>query len=306
MTARVRAEGPVPAWTAQSVFEQHRRVLMRLAYRMLGSVSDAEDIVQDAWLRWHDADHAAIREPRAYLTSVVTRLCLDQMKSARSRREFYVGTWLPEPLVATLGSAEVVDDELDAPIALMLALERLSPLERAAFLLHDVFDVGYGEIARMLERSEAACRQLAKRAREHVRLDTPPRNKVSPEQVTRYADAFFKAAHQSDPSELQRLLAEDVVLYSDGGGKVPAVINQIFGFDKVVRFFAGLSQKLARRGLATTTYEPALINGLPGYVSLERGETLQATALDIRDGLIHAIYIIRNPDKLRHVAPPQA
>ncbi|CAN7237970.1 sigma-70 family RNA polymerase sigma factor [Bosea sp. LjRoot9] len=293
-----------PDSASSNAFEQHRSFLTRLAYRMLGSVSDAEDVVQDAWLRWHEAEHEDIINPRAYLARVVTRLCLDQMKSARSRREFYVGTWLPEPIVEKLGGSEPVDDELDAPIALMLALERLSPLERAAFLLHDIFDIGFAEIARMLERSEAACRQLATRARQHVRLDLPPRNSVSREEAARYAEAFFKASHQSDPTLLQQLLARDVVLHSDGGGKVPASINQIFGLDKVARFFAGIAQKVARLGLVTTHYEPVLINGLPGYVSLERGETMQATALDIRDGLIHAIYIIRNPDKLRHVSPP--
>ncbi len=297
MTAR-------PDSVSSSAFEQHRSFLIRLAYRMLGSVSDAEDVVQDAWLRWHEAEHEDIINPRAYLARVATRLCLDQMKSARSRREFYVGTWLPEPIVESLGGGEPVDDELDAPIALMLALERLSPLERAAFLLHDIFDIGFAEIARMLERSEAACRQLATRARQHVRLDLPPRNNVSREEAARYAEAFFKASHQSDPTLLQQLLARDVVLHSDGGGKVSASINQVFGFDKVARFFAGIAQKVARLGRSTTRYEPVLINGLPGYVSLERGETLQATALDIRDGLIHAIYVIRNPDKLRHVSPP--
>lgn len=283
-------------------FERHRRHLARLAYRMLGSVSDAEDVVQDAWLRWHEADAAAIANPRAWLTRVVTRLCLDLMKSARRRRELYVGAWLPEPLVETLATSSPVDDELDAPIALMLALERLSPLERAAFLLHDIFDTDFAEIARLLDRSEAACRQLASRARQHVKLDMPPRSSVSSEDGARYARAFFEAAHRDDASALQALLAEDVVLHSDGGGKVPAAINPIFGADRVARFFAGIAGKFL--GAADTPYRPALINGLPGYVSLEGGQTLQATALDIRDGRIHAIYAIRNPDKLRHVTPP--
>lgn len=308
---RVRSRGlslscEMAFMTLQTAFEQHRRFLTRLAYRMLGSVSDAEDIVQDAWLRWHEASRDEISNPRAYLAQVVTRLCLDQMKSARSRREFYVGTWLPEPLVEKLGGTEVADDELDAPIALMLALERLSPLERAAFLLHDIFDMDFSAIAAMLERSEAACRQLAKRARDHVRLDTPPRNRVSREEAARFAEAFFKASHQSDPTMLRRLLAQDVVLHSDGGGKVQAVFKLVFGADKVARFFARLSHALTQRRLSTTSYEPVLINGLPGYISLENGENLQATALDIRDGLIHAIYVVRNPDKLRHLQRPRA
>lgn len=287
-----------------SAFEQHRRHLTRLAYRMLGSVSDAEDVVQDAWLRWHEADTTEIANPRAWLTRVATRLCLDLMKSARRRRELYVGAWLPEPLVETLATAGPVDEELDAPLALMLALERLSPLERAAFLLHDIFDMDFAEIARLLDRSEAACRQLASRARQHVKLDMPPRNAISREDGARYARAFFEAAHRSDATALQALLAQDVVLHSDGGGKVQAALNPIFGADRVARFFAGIAAKF--RDGADTPYQPAIINGLPGYVSLEAGKTLQATALDIRDGRIHAIYAIRNPDKLRHIAVPPA
>jgi RNA polymerase sigma-70 factor (ECF subfamily) len=285
-------------------FERHRAFLTRLAYRMLGSVSDAEDVVQDAWLRWREVAADTVDNPRAFLARVVTRLCLDLMKSSRRRREFYVGAWLPEPLVETLATASPVDEELDAPVALMLALERLSPLERAAFLLHDIFDMDFAEIARMIGRSEAACRQLASRARQHVRLDLPPRNPLSPEAGARFAKAFFEASHGTDASALQKLLASDVVLHSDGGGKVPAVINPVTGAEKVARFFAAIAATVAKRGQATTAYEPVLIDGMPGYVSLERGETLQATALDIRDGLVHAIYVVRNPDKLRHVRPP--
>jgi len=285
-------------------FETHRRFLSRLAYRMLGSVSDAEDIVQDAWLRWREAAQEEIATPRAYLARVVTRLCLDQMKSARSRREFYVGAWLPEPLVEELGAAPAADAELDAPIALMLALERLSPLERAAFLLHDVFEQDFAEIARTIDRSESACRQLAKRAREHVRIDLPPRHKVEPAQAARFAEAFFKAVHKADTRDLQALLAHDVACHSDGGGKVPATLNSLFGLDRVSRFFAGIARKFGGPGRETTIYRPVMINGLPGYLSIEQGENLQATALDIRDGLVHAIYIVRNPDKLRHLTPP--
>jgi RNA polymerase sigma-70 factor, ECF subfamily len=291
---------------AADPFDSHRRFLTRLAYRMLGSVSDAEDIVQEAWLRWRETDQAEVAQPRAFLARVVTRLCLDQMKSARSRREFYVGSWLPEPLVEALGGEVPADAGLDAPIALMLALERLSPLERAAFLLHDIFEMDFAEIARTIDRSESACRQLAKRAREHVRIDMPPRNKVDPAEAKRFVDAFFKAAHKADPSDLQALLAQDVAFHSDGGGKVLAVINPLYGIDRVSRFFAGINAKLAHRDKPTTLFKPVMINGLPGYLSLERGETLQATALDIRDGRVHAIYIVRNPDKLRHLSLSEA
>lgn len=287
---------------SDDLFETHRRFLTRLAYRMLGSVSDADDIVQEAWLRWRDVAKDEVEAPRAYLARTVTRLCLDQMKSARSKREFYVGAWLPEPLVEEIGAAEAdVDTQLDAPIALMLALERLSPLERAAFLLHDVFELDFAEIARTIDRSESACRQLAKRAREHVRIDMPPRNTIDPAEAKRFVEAFFKAAHKADTSDLQTLLAQDVAFHSDGGGKVLAVANVLHGIDRVQRFFAGIARKVMSLGQSTTLYRPVLINGLPGYLSLERGETLQATALDIRDGRVHAIYVVRNPDKLRHI-----
>lgn len=274
---------------------------MRLAYRMLGSVSDAEDIVQDTWLRWHEAASEAVDNPRAYLARITTRLCLDQMKSARSRREFYVGAWLPEPLISSLADTSASDDELDAPIALMLALERLSPLERAAFLLHDIFDMDFAEIARMLERSESACRQLASRARQHVRIDMPPRTALPPETSARFAKAFFEASHRDDPNALQALLAEGVSLHADGGGRVPSVLNPILGADRIMRFFGGIFRKFAQ---PRTNYELVLVNGMPGYVSLEYNETLQVTALDIHDGRVAAVYIIRNPDKLRHVPRP--
>jgi RNA polymerase sigma-70 factor (ECF subfamily) len=289
---------------SDAIFETHRRFLTRLAYRMLGSVSDAEDIVQEAWLRWREAAPGEVRSPRAFLALLVTRLCLDQMKSARSRREFYVGTWLPEPLVEDLAAEPAVDAGLDAPIALMLALERLSPLERAAFLLHDVFDMDFAEIAATIERSESACRQLAKRAREHVRIDMPPRHKVDPAEARRFVEAFFKAAHEADPSALRMLLAQDVALHSDGGGKVRATLNAVFGLDRVARFFAGVTRKFGGPGNESRLIRPVLINGLPGYLSIEQGTTLQATALDIRDGQVHAIYVVRNPDKLRHLELP--
>src|SRR5579863_134598 len=220
---------------AQS-FEAHRRPLIGLAYRMLGSRAEAEDVVQDAYLRWHAADRNAILEPRRYLGTVVTRLCLDRMKSARARREIYVGQWLPEPVVD-----EAFDDDNagdlahDISVALMLVLERLSPLERASFLLHDVFGVDFTEVSRTLGRGEAACRQLAARAREHVQTERP-RFSASREDGDRLAAAFVKATASGDTQALAQILAKDVVLYSDGGGKRAAALNPIYGADKVVRF----------------------------------------------------------------------
>lgn len=279
-------------------FETHRPYLTRLAYRMLGSLSDAEDVVQDAWLRWHESAPEALANPRAWLRRVVTRLCLDLMKSARRQRENYVGAWLPEPLIEEIGGPTSSDEGLDVPYVLQLALERLSPLERAAFLLHDVFDLPFSDIAETLGRSEAACRQLVSRARRHARQERP-RHPLSTEEVRRYAVAFFEAAHSTDPTALKGLLAQDAVLHGDGGGKASSVLNPIFGAEKIGRFFAGLARKPEQQGFVPR-YEAVLINGMPGYISMET-DTAQAVVLDIRDGQIHAIYVIRNPDKLRPV-----
>ncbi len=276
-------------------FEAHRPRLVRLAYRMLGSMLEAEDIVQDAWLRWRRADRDAVATPGAYLTRIVTRLCLDVLKSARVRRETYIGPWLPEPVV------EPEDDAMRADnltLTLMLALERLSPLERAAFLLHDVFDVPLGEVAATLEREPAAVRQLAARARKHVR-DGRPRYDVSREEGERIAQAFFAASTKGDIDTLRGLLAANVVILSDGGGKVLAFRNPIIGLDRALRLFAGLSRKFADK--MPNDIRPVCIDGLPGYISQGRGDVLQTTALEIEDGRITAIYITRNPDKLGHV-----
>jgi RNA polymerase sigma-70 factor, ECF subfamily len=280
-------------------FEAHRRALTGLAYRMLGSRAEAEDVVQDAYLRWHASDRAAIDEPRRYLGTVVTRLCLDRMKSARARREFYVGQWLPEPVVD-----EAFDDETvghlahDISVVLMLVLERLSPLERASFLLHDVFGLDFAEVSRALGRSEAACRQLAARGREHIAADRP-RFPASSEDGRRLAAAFHQAAVSGDVQALVQILARDVVLYSDGGGKRIAALNPIFGREKVLRFLDGISRKNA--GFATLEVRAATVNGLPGFVLRGEDGAIDTVAFESRDGRITAIYITRNPDKLRHV-----
>lgn len=282
--------------TAADVFEAHRPRLVRLAYRMLGSMSDAEDIVQEAWLRWQRADRTDVREPAAYLNRTVTRLCLDSIKSARARREIYVGSWLPEPI------AEPEDEEMRADeltLTLMLALERLSPLERAAFLLYDVFQVPAEQVAETLERDEAAIRQLAARARKHVR-EAKPRYQVDRAEGDRIAQAFFKASASGDLNALRSMLAANVVLKADGGGKVLASINPILGSDRVARFFNGLHRKYT--AAPAKFVQPMWIDGLPGYVSRERDDILQTTAFEIEDGAITAIYITRNPDKLGNIA----
>ena len=273
------------------LFEAQRPRLLRLAYRMLGSVAEAEDVVQDAWLRWSEA--SGIDSPPAWLTRVVTRLCLDRMKSARARREAYFGTWLPEPLLGTEEPESIADD---VTLTLMLALERLSPLERAAFLLHDVFEVSLGDVAAALGRDAAAVRQLAVRARRHVQ-EAKPRYTVEDAEAERIAQAFFNAARDGDTAALQDLLAEDVVIHSDGGGRVLAFRNPIRGIARVLRLYAGLRRKF---GNVATLLRPLRIDGLPGFVSIDCG-VLQTTALSIEDGRITAIYIVRNPDKLGHV-----
>lgn len=275
-------------------FERERRRLVRLGYRMLGSISEAEDVVQDAWLRFAAVD-GGIDAPAAYLTRVVTCLCLDRLKSARSRRETYIGPWLPEPLIGVEEPDESIAD--DITITLMLAMERLSPLERAAFLLHDVFDMALGEVAVALGREPAAVRQLASRARKHVR-DARPRYTVEAAEGERIARAFFAAARDGDTATLSALLAQDVEIHTDGGGKVLAFRNVIRGIERAVRLFAGIRRKAA---LPPTLLRTATIDGFPGYISIDRGSVLQTTALDIRDGRIIAVYIVRNPEKLTRV-----
>ena len=271
-------------------FDEHRRFLVGLAYRMLGSLAEAEDVVQDAFLRW-DAATVTVDNPRAYLARVVSRLCLDRMKSARARREQYVGMWLPEP---------VVDDPAaplaeDLSVALLLTLERLSPLERAAFLLHDVFDMDYGAIAEVLDRTEPACRQLAARARDHVR-DERPRFEATGDATEKLTSAFHAAALSGDLDAIARMLADDAVFYSDGGGKKLAALNPIRGKVKIMRFLAGVATKRS----IPTSIEPARINGLPGFV-LRGDDGVETIALEIAGDRIAAIYAIRNPDKLRHL-----
>ncbi|WP_296173603.1 sigma-70 family RNA polymerase sigma factor [uncultured Brevundimonas sp.] len=283
---------------ATDVFEAHRPRLARLAYRMLGSLAEAEDVVQEAWLRWSRIDPAEIREPAAWLTRTTTRLALDQLKSARARRETYVGSWLPEPLVTDPeAQAEAFADDLT--LSLMTAMERLSPLERAAFLLHDVFEVGFDEVAATLERDPASVRQLASRARRHVQ-EARPRYAVEPEEGERIARAFFDASRSGDVAALGALLVEGATLRADGGGKVIAFHNPIRGAQKLLRLFAGLNRKYGAE--AYEMIRPMWIDGLPGYVSLERGRVLQTTALAIEDGRIVDIFITRNPDKLARVA----
>lgn len=279
---------------AAAVFDPLRPKLIRLAYRMLGSIADAEDVVQDALLRWLVADRESIREPEAFLRRIVTRLCLDQLKSARLRRETYIGPWLPEPIVEDADH----DDVEDVTLPLMMALERLTPLERVAFLLHDVFGVGFDEISETIGREPAACRQLASRARTHVRAGRP-RFVMPKEYAQQIAAAFFTASRSGDMGQLRSLLAADVTAYSDGGGKRRAATQPIVGLEQVMQHLEELARIYAESVSQLVQY--GLINGLPGFVTVEHDNTLQTTALEIEDGKVVAIYVTRNPDKLRHI-----
>lgn len=276
-----------------ATFEAARPMLLRTAYRMLGSLADAEDVIQETWLRWSDVDETEIRQPAAFLRRTAVRLCLDVLKSARAKREEYVGPWLPDPIVQ--------DEPMeDVTLPLLLALERLSPLERAAFLLHDVFGESFDDIAKTLGRDSAACRQLASRARQNLRADKPRYN-VSREQGLTIASAFFAASRNGDVDALGKLLADDVSFQSDGGGKRPALPRVIVGSGEVV----GLLGAIASIYLATKPgklVRYTFINGLPGFVT-EEADGLQTTALLIEQDRIKAVYVMRNPDKLRHLEP---
>ena len=276
----------------------HRRRLLGLAYRMTGSRSDAEDGVQDAYLRFAGAQD--VRNAEAFLVTTVTRLCLDRLKSASAQREVYVGPWLPEPVFDADGLSADAATELadDLSFALMLALDRLSPLERAAFLLHDVFDRPFAEVASTLDRSEAACRQLAARARRAVR-EARPAPAAAPENHARLLRAFCEAATSGDISTLAGLLRDDAIAITDGGGRKTAALNPIRGADKIVRFLIGIAGKNAGHEIEVV---PMIINGSAGALLYMDGEIDHAlsVAIDGAQEKIAAIYVVRNPDKLRH------
>ena len=275
-----------------------RGKLLGLAYRMLGSIVDAEDVVQDAYLRYASADRSAVRSTEAFLVTIVTRLCIDRLKSARVKREVYVGPWLPEPVFETdqFSPDDVVELADDLSFALMLTLERLSASERAAFLLHDVFETPYSEIATMLGKSETACRQLAARSRKAVRMERSPRPASENQHRTLLA-GFVEAMASGDTSQLQALLTQDAVAISDGGGVKQAALNPIYGADKVARFFAGLARKAVRTGVKVEIRQSE-INGLPGLLVYFDRVADQTISIDVRDNRIAAIYAVRNPEKL--------
>jgi RNA polymerase sigma-70 factor (ECF subfamily) len=277
-------------------FEAQRPRLKRLAYRMLGSVAEAEDAVQDAWLRWTRAEEA-VADPAAWLVRATSRLCIDRLRAARAQREAYRGPWLPEPLIEEM-SVDPVERAEDVSVAFLLALERLSPLERAVFLLHDVFDEDYAEVAETLGRNEAAVRQLAARARAHVQ-DARPRFTVSQDEAARLTSAFVAAAGRGDMAALSALLARDAVMITDGGGKRKAAMRKLCGPEDIVGLLKGLAWR--HDGWLQGDLRPARINGYPGFVLAGADGPTTIAFQPGADGRIEAIYVMRNPDKLGHL-----
>ncbi|MER7951802.1 RNA polymerase sigma factor SigJ [Streptomyces sp. NPDC096079] len=298
---------PTDTDTLTELFEEHRPMLLGVAYRMLGRTADAEDVVQEAWLRWTAADRAEVREPRAFLVRITTRLALDRLRQARARRESYVGPWLPEPLVTDFGPAAPDSAERalladSVSLAVLVVLESLSPLERAVFVLREAFGFPFGEIATTLDRSEAAVRQLAARARRHVD-EGRPRYDVDPAERRDLTERFLTAAAGGDLGKLLALLAPDVRLVGDSGGKSKAPLRIIESADKVGRFLAAVTQ-----GGADARYEVRFLelNGAPAVLVLADGEPDSVFQVEMRDGLVQCVYIIRNPDKLQGLRDPAA
>ncbi|UNO38631.1 RNA polymerase sigma-70 factor [Streptomyces sp. MST-110588] len=293
-----RWDVPVHADPAVDVFQEHRPVLQGVAYRMLGRVADAEDVVQEAWLRWSAADRSAVREPRAYLVRVTTRLAIDRLRQVQARRESYVGPWLPEPLATDFGDA--VPDSAERAVlaesvtlAVLVVMESLSPLERAVFVLREAFGYPYAEIAAILERGEAAVRQLAGRARRHVE-EGKPRFEVDPARQRDLTERFLAAAAGDDLEGLLGLLAADVRLVGDSGGKAKAPLRIIRTADKVGRFLLGA----ARSGVSGMEFVLRELNGGIALVAFSGGKADSVFQVDVADGRIQTVYIVRNPDKL--------
>jgi len=282
-----------------ATFDQHRSLLFSIAYRMLGSVADAEDMLQETFIRWQQAREEDVRSPRAFLVTIISRLCITHLQSARARREEYVGQWLPEPLVTNPGSdpLQIIHVDESLSMAFLVLLERLTPVERAIFLLREVFEYEYSDISAILGQSVANCRQILRRARQHVNT-LRPRFKASSQKRNDLLDRFLRAATNGDMDALLTLLSKDAVLQADGGGKSIAVPNVIEGAEKVARGVVGALRKLVPREVVRRQME---INGGPGLVSYLDGKPFSAVSLETTDGQIRAIYIVTNPEKLEHL-----
>ncbi|MCX5121673.1 RNA polymerase sigma-70 factor [Micromonospora sp. NBC_00362] len=284
-----RGDGAVDA------FVNHRNLLFTVAYEMLGSAADAEDVLQETWLRWADADLTTVRDQRAYLVRITTRLSLNRLRAVGRRRESYVGSWLPEPLLTAPDVADDVELAESVSMAMLLVLETLAPTERAVFVLREVFDIGYDEIAGAVDKSSAAVRQIAHRARAHVAARRP-RGMVSPADTRRALDAFRLAVETGDVQGLLDVLAPDVVLLGDGGGIKQVVLRPVAGADKVARLLCSTHARVA-----TMSLHPAQVNGHPALVLRLDGAVDTVLALRIDDGLISGVYAVRNPEKLSHM-----
>jgi RNA polymerase sigma-70 factor, ECF subfamily len=300
---RSNEEGDSVSFATDSVllatFDQYRSLLFSIAYRMLGSVSDAEDMLQETFLRWQQSREEDVRSPRAFLVTIVSRLCLNQLQSARVQREEYVGQWLPEPIVTDPASDPFgiikVDESLS--MAFLVLLERLTPIERAVFLLREVFEYEYAEVASILGQSETNCRQILHRARQHV-TSMRPRFEASRRQQTDLFERFLGAVRTGEMEGLVALLSEDVVLHSDGGGKAIAVPNVVRGAGNVARGVLGGLKKLVPANLIR---RPAVVNGEPGLVNYLQGKPHSVITIQTVEGRIRTIYVVTNPEKLRHI-----
>jgi len=291
MPSTVRAAGVIDSTSATDQFVAHRNLLFTVAYEMLGSAADAEDVLQETWLRWAGVDHETVRDPRAYLVRITTRLSLDRLRTLARRRETYVGPWLPEPLLTAPDVADDVALADSVSMAMLVVLETLSPTERAVFVLREVFDIGYVEIAEAVDKTPAAVRQIAHRARQHVE-ERRPRSSVTERQRAEVLERFRWAAETGDVQSLLDVLSPDVVLVTDGGGLKKAALRPILGRDKVLRLMAGMGNG----GIDRT--EVHQVNGAPG-ISLFVGDELEAVlTLLIEDDLVTGLYLVRNPEKL--------
>jgi RNA polymerase sigma-70 factor, ECF subfamily len=282
--------------TATETFVAYRDLLFTVAYEMLGSAADAEDVLQETWLRWVKVDVGQVRDQRAYLVRITTRQSLDRLRTMRRRREAYIGSWLPEPLLTAPDVAEDVELAESVSMALMLVLETLSPTERAVFVLREAFDVSYDEIAAAVGKSRAAVRQIAHRARQHVDARRP-REVVSPSETRAALEAFLRAVETRDLQGLIDVLAPEVVLVGDGGGVKRAVLRPIIGAEKVVRYFLGGFGKPE----GTLTVDPAMVDGNPALVVRLDGEIDGVLAIRVEDARITGLYYVRNPEKLTRV-----
>jgi RNA polymerase sigma-70 factor, ECF subfamily len=282
------------------IFNHHRGLLFSVAYRMLGSAADAEDMVQEAYIRWQQASAAEIHSPRSFLVTIISRLCINYLQSARARRESYVGQWLPEPLLTGPldgGPSEIAMIDQSLSMAFLVLLERLGPVERAVFLLREVFDYEYAEIAETLGLTEANCRQVLRRARQHI-AEKRPRFEASPKQRENLLHEFVEASSRGNLEGLVALLHKDAVFHSDGGGKAPALPNPVYGAENVARAILGSMQKFVPSALVRRVAE---INGQPGLITYLHGRPYAVVTIEPDEGLIGSIYVVSNPEKLERL-----